>query len=95
MASLRDRGNTFTNTQQKHNFSGKHELYGLKIGVSVSPEDRMVDMSTYQPGFVSDMTIFRSRNDIHAQAMTKTPDEVAANDNVHPKKKPVQGAWPQ
>ncbi|KAF0747311.1 hypothetical protein AaE_007771 [Aphanomyces astaci] len=55
--------------EQKHYFSGKHKLYGLKIEASVSPEGLLVDMSAHEPGSVSDITMFRDRQDFHAAAL--------------------------
>ncbi|ETV97458.1 hypothetical protein H310_09387 [Aphanomyces invadans] len=45
--------------EQKHYFSGKHKLYGLKIEASASPHGKLVGMSNHEPGSVSDVTMFR------------------------------------
>ncbi|RHY23026.1 hypothetical protein DYB36_012298 [Aphanomyces astaci] len=63
-------------SEQKQYFSGKHNLYGLKIAASVSPHGRMVNMSPQKPGSEADLTIFRNRHDIYA-----VPEEGAVNDN--------------
>ncbi|ETV88818.1 hypothetical protein H257_00310 [Aphanomyces astaci] len=83
--------------EQRHYFSGKHKLYGLKIKASVSPQGQLVDMSPLEPGSVSDLTMFRTRLDVHVAELTKTPTETTVNDNasvlaIHPKKRPANGA---
>ncbi|ETV91149.1 hypothetical protein H310_14160 [Aphanomyces invadans] len=67
--------------EQKHFFSGKHKLYGLKIEASVSPDGFLVDMSPHVPGSVSDITIFRSRMDVHEAALAKDEHDLTINDN--------------
>ncbi|ETW03784.1 hypothetical protein H310_05150 [Aphanomyces invadans] len=67
--------------EQKHYFSGKHKLYGLKIEASFSPQGKLVDMSNHEPGSVSDLTTFRKRHDTHVANLTKTPSEATINDN--------------
>ncbi|ETV90412.1 hypothetical protein H310_14799 [Aphanomyces invadans] len=42
--------------EQKHYFSVKHKLYGLKIEASVSPEGLLVDMSAHEPGSLTKAT---------------------------------------
>ncbi|ETV90910.1 hypothetical protein H310_14398 [Aphanomyces invadans] len=67
--------------EQKHYFSGKHKLYGLKIDASVSPEGLLVDMSSHEPGSVSDITMFRDRLNAHFAALQKSGNESLINDN--------------
>ncbi|ETV66649.1 hypothetical protein H257_16953 [Aphanomyces astaci] len=91
--------------EQKHYFSGKHKLYGLKIEASVSAQGLLVDMGPHEPGSVADLTMFRKRLDVHVTNLKKTPTEATVNDNdkgyygltesvraIHPKKRPLFGA---
>ncbi|KAF0698707.1 hypothetical protein As57867_010621, partial [Aphanomyces stellatus] len=63
-----------------HYFIGKHKLYTLKLEVSVSPEDRFVDMSSHRPGSVSDLTIFSNRVAQHRDAVLKGQQELTIED---------------
>ncbi|ETV74307.1 hypothetical protein H257_10914 [Aphanomyces astaci] len=67
--------------EQKHYFSGKHKLYGLKIEASVSAQGLLVDMGPHEPGSVADLTMFRKRLDVHVTNLKKTPTEATVNDN--------------
>ncbi|ETV77330.1 hypothetical protein H257_08776 [Aphanomyces astaci] len=89
--------------EQKHYFSGKHKLYGLKIEASVSPDGRLVDMSPHVPGSVADLTLIRNRLDEHQRFLSKEASKSMINDKgyiglaaslraIHPKKKPTGGA---
>ncbi|RLO02954.1 hypothetical protein DYB28_013512, partial [Aphanomyces astaci] len=62
-------------------FSGKHKLYGLKLEASVSPQGYCVDVSESHPGAKSDLTIMRSRLDVHDRALTKSVNELSITDN--------------
>ncbi|KAF0718102.1 hypothetical protein AaE_010718 [Aphanomyces astaci] len=64
-------------SEQKHYFSGKHHLYGYKIETAVSPDGRCVAMSDAHPGSVHDLTIMRTRRDVHKANLTKTSREAA------------------
>ncbi|KAF0703053.1 hypothetical protein AaE_015577 [Aphanomyces astaci] len=93
--------------EQKHYYSGKHKLYGLKIEASVSPQGLLVDMSPHEPGSVHDLTVFRNRHDLHVSALSKRHETHPAMwavlvdlgyvglshtiRAIHPKKRPVRG----
>ncbi|ETV90243.1 hypothetical protein H310_14922 [Aphanomyces invadans] len=47
--------------EAKHNYSGKHKLYGLKIEVSVAYPGLAVDLSNHESGSVSDWASLGSR----------------------------------
>ncbi|KAF0702705.1 hypothetical protein AaE_015766, partial [Aphanomyces astaci] len=66
--------------EQRHYFSGKHKLYGLKVEASVSPEGLCVDMSDHCPGSVNDLTMFMDRLTVHRTSLAKMETEMAIND---------------
>ncbi|ETV84954.1 hypothetical protein H257_02850 [Aphanomyces astaci] len=57
-----------------------------KYATDVSPEKLLVDMSAHEPGSVSDITMFRDRQDIHLSTLRKLLGSTRA---MHPKKRPV------
>ena len=61
--------------EQRHYFSGKHHLYGLKVECSVAYPGVAVDLSKHHPGSVSDFTIFSQRIEVHRKMLKKSNDE--------------------
>ncbi|ETV90466.1 hypothetical protein H310_14746 [Aphanomyces invadans] len=80
MTSLRTKSKVFAHFPYAL-YATDHKLYRFKIEASVSPEVLLVDMSPHEPGSVSDLTMFRNRLDDHLQALSKTDNELAINDN--------------
>lgn len=62
--------------ENRHYFSGKHHLYGLKTEVSVLPNGIAIGCSKVYPGSVADITIFRKRLSIHKLWTEKDENEV-------------------
>lgn len=58
-------------------FSGKHNLYGLKIECFIAPLGVAVDVSAHYVGSVSDLTIFLERVSVHKAMLRKTQSEIA------------------
>ncbi|ETV80573.1 hypothetical protein H257_06107 [Aphanomyces astaci] len=89
--------------EQKHYFSGKHKLYGLKIEASVSPEGLLVAMIAHEPGSVSDLTVFATATTSTCLPYANFPESWAVlvdkgyvgltgmTRAIHPKKRPVHG----
>ncbi|KAF0759481.1 hypothetical protein AaE_003697, partial [Aphanomyces astaci] len=68
-------------SEQKHYYSGKHNLYGYKIEAAVSPDGRCVAMSASHPGSVHDLTIMHSRVKDHEANLAKSPSDAALPDH--------------
>jgi hypothetical protein len=61
-------------------FSGKHHIYGLKVEVSVIPTGVAIICIDWEPGSITDISIFRDNKQFHASAMQKKPGEETIND---------------
>ena len=66
----------------KRYFGGKHQLYGFKVEVSVTPNGFAVGSSMHEPGSVFDLVIFQKMQWSHSCTQRKKSDEMDMKDSV-------------
>lgn len=66
--------------ESKAYFSNKHKLYGFKTEMSVLPNGLAINCSSHHNGSKSDISIFRSNQSFHTDALRKQHDEGSMQD---------------